>query len=154
VNTIVLTGAGGGGYSGVNILYALICLFLLSVLGMVAVYKNYHGIAEGSGRSKTISRVLVLILIVLLLIEAFSGFGNINGLAGFGGARFPDAEAAGAPAGALAYWKAMTVLESLMWLGSLGWLCWCLYGSLRGVQKAAAPAPAAAAGATAPTQTK
>jgi hypothetical protein len=93
INVIVLTGALGSAYAGVNILYSFICLFVLAAVGMAAAYKNYHGFAESSGRSKTIARVLMLLLFIPLLIEAFGNFGNINGLASFGGTRFAEAEA-------------------------------------------------------------
>lgn len=93
VNTIILAAALGSAYHGINVLYSLIGLLLISAAGMAAVYTNYYGLCENSGRSKTVARVLMVVLFVVLMVEAFAGAGNINGFAGYGGNRFSDAEA-------------------------------------------------------------
>lgn len=167
VTTFVLTVSGQPAYSGVNLLAALAWLVVVGVSYMACVYKAYHGWAENSRVSQLIARALIVVTVTLALIQCFGAFGNINGWAGFASGRYSKAATDGMPAGVVSYWQAMSVLESLAWLGNIGVQLWMTYrmimGPVAGAQaapiashttkKAAAPAPApvpAAAGATAP----
>ncbi len=51
--------------------------------------------------------------------------------AGLGGGRFAAARAAGASSGAVSYWEAMTVVESLGWTAIAGGLGWIAYKLLK-----------------------
>lgn len=168
LTTFVLTVTGQPAYSGVNLLASLAWFVVLGVSYMAFVYKAYHGWAENSRVSQLIARALIVLTVTLALIQCFGAFGNINGWAGFASGRYSKAAAEGMAPGVVSYWQAMTVLESLAWLGNIGVQMWMTYrmimGPVAGAQAApiashttkkaaAAPAPAPApapAGATAP----
>jgi hypothetical protein len=83
VNTIVLSSiVRSPAYAGYYVLISLIWLMVWFVGGMAAVYKGYHGYAEGSGKSKVVARAVGLCLMVLALVHVFGHFANINGIAG------------------------------------------------------------------------
>lgn len=75
--------------------------------------------------------------------------GNVNGLSGLGSARLDEARAAGTGSGAVAFWRAVIVLESLAWIGNQAALGWVLYRTFV-PPGPAAPLVAATTGATAP----
>jgi hypothetical protein len=160
VTTIILVAAAQGSdpaqpaYSGIAILAACAWGIVIPAANMSVVYKAYHGWAEGSRVSQLMARGLMLLTIILAMIQAFGGFGNINGWARFNGASsgsFREADAKRVPAPVISFWQAMTVLESGSWLAQLGVQGWMAYRMMAGP---VAPGLAAQAqptgGATAP----
>lgn len=128
VTTIVLMATmPSAAFSSLSILYWLIEFGSYSSLGMFAVYKAYHGWTESSGRSKTFARGTAALLAILLVIPIFVFGGNVNGLSGYGSSAFSIASQNGAADGAVAFWKAMIAIESLIWMGLEGWLGFCLF---------------------------
>jgi hypothetical protein len=56
--------------------------------------------------------------------------------AGLAGTRFQEARAEGASDGGVKYWEAVTVVESLLWLGNLVWLSWAALRIFKGPSSA------------------
>jgi hypothetical protein len=55
--SMAIAAAGARGYAGVNILFSIMWLLVLAVLGMLFVYKTYHGVAMPSSVSLLVSKV-------------------------------------------------------------------------------------------------
>lgn len=129
LSSIILTSTiKGGAHPQLAILYSLVEFGIMSPVGLLTLLKGYHGWAENAGRDKTIVRVSVPIFLLISFVFAIVCTGNVNGLAGLGSsAMFATATAAGTSAGAIGFWKAMMVIESLGWLGCSGVLGWITY---------------------------
>lgn len=120
-------------YPGYTIVFSLIWWLVWTSMGMSCVYFSYHGIVEGSIRSKLISKVLGIILMILSLIHIFGHFGNINGIAAFSGTQFTIARNTnGVASESVSYWEAVTAIESLLWLGNGTALGWFIYRIFKG----------------------
>ena len=118
----------GAAYDPLAPLYSLMTLGAIGPGALAAAWLWYHGVCESAGRSKTAARALLGLLCFLFLLFALTPSGNLHGIAGLAQtARAEHALAAGSGAAAVAYWHAVTVLESLFW-GALcvgtGWVGW------------------------------
>lgn len=131
IDSIVLASIIKGAYTSVAPLEAFLCVASLGSTSFVVVHRWYHGACENSGRSKTIARALLVMLAFFFLLFALMPSGNINGIVGLAQkARLQHAEDAGTSAGAIAYWQAVIVLESLAFFAATGWsgyLIWRLF---------------------------
>uniref|UniRef100_A0A7S1CE41 Secretory carrier membrane protein n=1 Tax=Bicosoecida sp. CB-2014 TaxID=1486930 RepID=A0A7S1CE41_9STRA len=105
-------------YSGVNVVYGLFNFIIASVCGLFVVYNIYKGLAVPSPKAKRNGQAVMVVLLILSFIQMLMGAGNTNGFANFGTDRMALAEAA--DLGIVGYWKAMTVIESLLWMGAVG----------------------------------
>lgn len=136
VDACILTGVAAPAFSGVNVLFSVIWMLVWAGLGMGMVYQSYKGYAEPSIKAKIIAKVLVCVLFILAITHMTGHFGNVNGLAGLAGTRFQEARAEGASDGGVKYWEAVTVVESLLWLGNLVWLSWAALRIFKGPSSA------------------
>lgn len=78
----------------------------------------YKGLSVPSPKSKRNGLIVLLVLLILCLLMACVGAGSSNGFGNFGSDRMLAAEAL--DLGIVGYWQAMTVIESLLWLGATG----------------------------------
>lgn len=129
VDAIVLSSVvKGSAFGGLTPFFSFLTLLSLGSTSFVAVRAWYHGVCENSGRSKTVARAILAVLDFLWLIFFVMPSGNILGLVGFAQtARHEHALADGTSGGAVAYWQAATVIESLGFLGLLGWTSFLIY---------------------------
>jgi len=118
VTTIVLVAALPDTYSGVNPIYAFFNIVIASVAGTYVWYGIYRGLADAETGGLFWSKVAMVILLILALVQALADFGNVNGLANLGAARLGDGRDESKGGGQ--FWTAMTVVESIAWLGVTG----------------------------------
>ena len=152
IDSVVLTSTlSGSEYSALSIFFSFLCLATMGPLGFVAVFCWYHGDAEGSGRSKTIARVCLGLLLFLCFLFVWLPSGNINGIVGLAmTARIQAAVNAGSATAAVGYWQAVMVLESLAWGVTFGWGAYLVYRVMAGKAIGAPAATTPAAGTATP----
>ena len=76
------------------------------------------GLAEHSNQGKWIAKAAIAFMIVAGLVQAFAGFANVNGFANLASQRLEDAREE--DSGAAGYWTAMSIIEPLLWLATVG----------------------------------
>jgi hypothetical protein len=132
VDSCILSGVVAHGYHGYNIALALVWAGVWAAAGFAVVWRAYHAYAEGSLKSKAIAKAGVVVLLALALTHVLGAFGNVNGVAGFGGTRFAAARAAGASSSSVTLWEAVTAWESLLWSADLAGLGWFAFRIFKG----------------------
>lgn len=127
VNTFIITlGVDNSKiFSGVNVLYSIFNIIIAFVAGLYTVYNAYKGLSIPSPKAKRNAQVMLVLLLILSLTQAFMGAGNANGFGNLGAVRMDAAKAL--DLGIVGYWTAMTVIESLLWLASVGLGCFAAH---------------------------
>lgn len=119
----------GGAYSALSPFFSFLTFLSLGSSAFTVMRFWYHGACESNGRSKTIARAVLCVLDFMWLLFALMPSNNVLGIAGFAqSSRHERAAAEGTASGALAYWQAATVLESLAFFGLL---CWSAFLTFR-----------------------
>lgn len=105
-------------YSNVNPIYSCFNIVIATVGGTYAWYGIYRGLADAETSGLFWSKIVMIVLLILSLVQALGDFGNVNGLANLGASRLSDARDESSGGGQ--FWTAMSIVESLAWLGSIG----------------------------------
>lgn len=118
LSSIVLAATVPGAYPAANVLYSVLNIVIGGVVSTTAWFKALSGLAEHSNQGKWIAKAAIAFMIVAGLVQAFAGFANVNGFANLASQRLEDAREE--DSGAAGYWTAMSIIEPLLWLATVG----------------------------------
>lgn len=131
LDSIIVAGAADDSaiYPGVNVLYSFFNVVIGSVLGVFVWYNIYIFLADATPSAKWKGLGTLFVMMILIIVQMSASFGNVHGFSNMSSDRMVAAEAK--DLGVVGFWKAVTVIESLLWLVNLGWAGFGAFKSFR-----------------------